>query len=727
MRFSVVMNDRYGGDCMVLDKRSKSILNTILKTDSYISVVHLSEQFNVSRRTIYSELDKIDDWLKQNYSTELIRVRGKGLYVSQSLKSQILNDSTLSTETYYEFSKEERIAWIYIYLFYFNRRFILKDFQELFQVSRNTVIDDIKVLKKDLMSHRIDLHSEKETGYVIFGEETTIRICLIQYLSVVMSQETMYRYLKSSYANTTQPPLVHQVLVVEEILTIKRYLEAYETFVEIEITDDVRNNLIIWFYFFVQRIKQKAYAKLDAAEKEVIHTTEEFIGAKNLCENLSTYFKVDIPMSEIIYFAKYLLSAKVNYDLNIQSENEELKRLSIVVERMIFDFQKFAAIDFPVQDKMIHNLLLHLKSTYYRKKYGMQIQNVFKDSIKRNYPEVFHITKKVIHHIEEFMGEKINENEVAYIAMHFGGWLRQEGVILKEQKKNMLIVCTNGLGTSQILERQLKELFSDVEVKGVISLREYEEIHHINEIADFVVSTVSLPDRAVPVFVVDPILNNDDKVALLKKTSNLYGDSLLQSTISADAILEVVKQYGSVDDEQTLKNELKELISSLGINNVKGKNETIPDLLKLLPESRIQIRNKINGWEEAIVEASSSLLEQNYITDQYVEEMIKGIKKEGPYIVISDYIALPHAGFDKGVIKTGMSMLLLKNPVDLLGKPVKMFIVLATVDNEQHLKALTQLTKLFSDKEIVRKVMQADQESTLINIMKNNLTKMRID
>src|SRR5699024_2620121 len=122
------------------------------------------------------------------------------------------------------------------------------------------VIDDIKVLKKDLMSHQIDLHSDKETGYVIFGEEKTILICLIQYLSVVMSKETMYRYLKSSYANTTQPPLVNQVLVVEEILTIKRYLEAYETFVEIEITDDVRNNLIIWFYFFVQRIKQKAYA-----------------------------------------------------------------------------------------------------------------------------------------------------------------------------------------------------------------------------------------------------------------------------------------------------------------------------------------------------------------------------------------------------------------------------------------------------------------------------------
>src|SRR5699024_9655864 len=119
---------------------------------------------------------------------------------------------------------------------------------------------------------------------------------------------------------------------------------------------------------------------------------------------------------------------------------------------------KHAAIDFPVQNKMIHNLLLHLKSTYYRKKYGLQIQNVYKESIKKNYPEVFHITKQVIHHVESFINEKINENEIAYIAMHFGGWLRQEGVTLKEQKKSMLIVCTNGLGTSQILESQLKEL-----------------------------------------------------------------------------------------------------------------------------------------------------------------------------------------------------------------------------------------------------------------------------
>src|SRR5699024_7726917 len=106
------------------------------------------------------------------------------------------------------------------------------------------------------------------------------------------------------------------------------------------------------------------------------------------------------------------------------------------------------------------------------------------------------------------------------------------------------------------------------------------------------------------------------------------------------------------------------------MNQIKERNSSIPDLLSLLPKSRIEIRNNVEDWQQAIQEASSKLLEEDFITEQYTREMIKNIKREGPYIVISDYIALPHAGFDKGVKKTGMSMLILRNPVDVLGKPV---------------------------------------------------------
>src|SRR5699024_12597517 len=133
----------------MLDKRSESILSKILKSYPYISVEDLSKYFNVSRRTIYTDLDILDQWLNEHYSSEIKRLRGKGLYVTSTLKNKILNDKNVFSESYYEFSKKERIACIYIYLFYYSKRFILKDFQQILQVSRNTVINDIKVLKKE--------------------------------------------------------------------------------------------------------------------------------------------------------------------------------------------------------------------------------------------------------------------------------------------------------------------------------------------------------------------------------------------------------------------------------------------------------------------------------------------------------------------------------------------------------------------------------------------------
>src|SRR5699024_849802 len=344
------------------------------------------------------------------------------------------------------------------------------------------------------------------------------------------------------------------------------------------------------------------------------------------------------------------------------------------------------------------------------------MQNILKGSIKKNYPEIFHLTKNVIHHVEDLIGQKIDDNEIAYLAMHFGGWLRQEGVDLELKRKKMLIVCTNGLGTSRLLESQLQRLFTDVDIIDVISLREYEDIDDLVKVTDFIVSTILLPDRGVPVFVVDPILNNHDKAQLLKKVSSLFEKNIQQQMLSIDTIIDIVNRYADVQHEQDLRSELDAYLHSNMITINKGY--IMPDLLELLPESRIKIKSKVNNWEEAIADTASILFEQGYITRNYITEMIQIIKKEGPYIVISEQIALPHASPDKGVKKTGMSMMLLENDINLLGKPVRMFIVLASMDNEQHLKALSQLTQLLSNRKVKNEIMSAVDQSELAHLIK---------
>lgn len=700
-----------------MHQRSVAILNQILKNDGYTTVNELSVLFNVSRRTIYNDLDKINDWLLEHYHAKLEQVRAKGFYVEPELRKTILENQDLPELKYYEFSKEERKAWIYIYLAYRQKAYFLQDFQDLFLVSRNTVIDDIKLVKQELDDHKISLNADIRNGYNIFGEETAIRQCLIQYLSEVMSPEHVSYFLKTDAAVENEQESIiqpHTILVKEDLQEIKAYVNAYENEVEVEITDDVRNELILWFYFFVQRIKLGEIAAVEPAEKEVIHATEEFIGAKDLCASIATYFDVDVPNSEITYFTKYLLSAKVNYDLNLQLESQDMKELTAVVEKMVYDFQKYAAVEFPEQHRMIHNLLLHLKPTFYRKKYGIRIQNILKDSIKNNYPEIFNLTKNVIPHFEALMGQEIDENEIAFIAMHFGGWLRNEGVELEARRKKMLLVCTSGLGTSRLLENQLKGLFSDVDITNVVSLKEYEEMDTLPLVADFIVSTILLPDKGVPVFVVEPILSNHKRMELLNKVSSLYDDAPGQQTMTIGHLLDIIHRHADIKDREALKAELNHYLNA---SNSFSTPNAASGLLDFLSEDHIQVVKQVENWEEAIIKASSPLVEEKCITEKYIQKMIQVVKDDGPYIVISDQVALPHASSESDVKQTGMSMLFLEDEVDMLGKPVRVFIVLAAVDNEQHLRALSELTRMFSNKEQKDKIMKAQNKMELMEWM----------
>lgn len=713
----------------MLDKRTNAMLEYLVHVNTHVTISDLSLRFNISKRTVYNDIDKINDWLKESYQIELRNERGKGFFIDKTYKERILEEIVPSHYPVYDYAKEERVAWIYLLLTLSSKVWYIKDFEEIFLISRNTVINDINQLKDELAVEDIALYASGTDGYVISGDENSIRTNIIFYYEDVIDHQMIYNMLHQVEKVTVHLtfPLVKEVLLVDRLSSIQHYIEKYEHYMKIEITDEVRNSLIILFYFLVERLKRGSFVEVDIAEKDVIHNTEEYVGAFQLVEEIEERLGFAIPENEIVYFTKFLLSAKVNYDLNLKYETKELQQLTKVVEKMIVDFQTYAAVDFPNTDKMVHNLLLHLKATYYRRRYNIQIQNVFKNAIKTNYPEVFYLTKQVIHHFESFINARIDENEIAFIAIHFGGWLRQEGIIIEKQSKKMLIVCTSGLGTSRMLERQLKELFIDVDITGVISLRDYEMMEDVKSGVDFVVSTVSLPDKDVPVFVVEPILSTKDKLHLIKQVNRIYNHSLYGESLTAESIINVVKKYSNVMEEGPLMEELQDLIEMNNASWLPDKNKCIPDLLQLLPKSRMTFSQSVTNWKDAIDMAAQPLLEERFITADYIHEMKKIVQEQGPYIVISDKIALPHAHYSKGVHETGMSLLHLEEPVSLLGKEVQLFIVLATRNDEKHLRALTQLTNIFSNKQVAKKIFNARNAETVYRLIENHLPKLRID
>lgn len=697
-----------------MDQRSMTVLNQLVQQDSYISVQKLAAILNVSRRTIYNDLEKINNWLTEHHLPEIQQVRAQGLYIDEATKKEIVKNYAFSKAAHYAFSPLERRAWIYLHIVGQDESCFLDDMKELFQVSRNTVLDDIKKLKEELQEYQLRIFAERKIGYTIEGNENDIRRLLIYYLSLVIPEEGWYGRLSGLESSSTSPGQTlrpYQLFNAQTLKRLRQLLNDYERQYKIEFTDDVLNNLVVWFYFFIKRIMQGKIVEVDPIEKEVIKTTDEYKGAITLCNQAFRTFDIAPPNDEVFYVAKYLLSAKVNYNLGSQLESQEMKALLQVVEKMAADFQLYAAIEFREPEQMIQNLLLHLKPAYYRIKYGIQVENALQDLVKQNYPEVFHITKKVMHHFEDLLQQPIHENEVAFIAMHFGGWLRKEGVILEKSRKRLLIVCTNGLGTSRLLESQLEGLFSNIEISGVTSLRDYKGM---DLDVDFIVSTILLPDRGVPVFVVNPVLNNEDKEQLLKKVNSLFEYSSEHQVYSVDTVMDMINRYASIEDDEALRQELRRYLHApLKVESEARK----PNLYELLPANRIVLKKQMENWQDAIKAAAEPLLKQGYILDNYITKMIRNVSKDGPYIVISELFALPHASPEDGVNKTGMSMLHLEEPVDILGKAASVIIVLASWDNEQHLKALSQLTKLFTDKARKQKMIETTDKRQIIKLL----------
>jgi mannitol/fructose-specific phosphotransferase system IIA component (Ntr-type) len=133
-------------------------------------------------------------------------------------------------------------------------------------------------------------------------------------------------------------------------------------------------------------------------------------------------------------------------------------------------------------------------------------------------------------------------------------------------------------------------------------------------------------------------------------------------------------------------------------------------LNELLHLNRIKIDIDATDWEEAIDAGGMILLEEGLIEPRYIQAIKESKEKFGPYIVIAPGIAISHSKPEDGVIRAGMSLIRLKNPVSFghsSNDPVSLIFTLAATDNIRHLKALKQLMYILLNKEDLDKLFTA--------------------
>lgn len=150
------------------------------------------------------------------------------------------------------------------------------------------------------------------------------------------------------------------------------------------------------------------------------------------------------------------------------------------------------------------------------------------------------------------------------------------------------------------------------------------------------------------------------------------------------------------------------------------KGEVIDMLSDLLDESLVLLNVEAADWQDAVRKGAQPLVDNGKVTPGYVDDIVKGVLDLGPYIVITEHVALPHARPECGALESAVGIVTLKDPVEFgsaENDPVKFLFPLAAKDNGSHLSALQSLVELLSDPDFFAQLENAQTAQEVVELV----------
>jgi PTS system ascorbate-specific IIA component len=130
-----------------------------------------------------------------------------------------------------------------------------------------------------------------------------------------------------------------------------------------------------------------------------------------------------------------------------------------------------------------------------------------------------------------------------------------------------------------------------------------------------------------------------------------------------------------------------------------------------LPDAAVALRADAADWRGAVREAGRALARAGATKAEYAERMIGVIDEFGAYVVIAPGLALAHARPGRDVLREGLAVVTLAEPVAFghpHNDPVRVVLGLAVTDAEEHVASVAALANVFNDPTIVDRVAAAD-------------------
>ena len=533
---------------MELTARMRAILSALLSADGYVPAERIASEVGVSARTITRKMHGLEMALMP-YGITLLRRTGAGFMLAGTAKAlaDLRKHMTEDADTQRELSPEQRRSVLVTRLLMADEPLKLFALARILDVTDSTVSHDLDRLQPFLAEQGITLVRRPGLGVYVEGAERDIRSALVRIIHNRMDEVELLALVADDgtegavfAADRALLGLVDgaRVRTIDDIVAEKTQGR--------DIPDAARVGLVVHLALAVQRMQQGDAIAMNAEALGRLRQTEEFHAAQTIADRLEGAFSLTVPEAEVGYITMHLLGAR-SVPLPLGAGRVDNFRLVQIAQSIIRRASEKSGAPLLRNRSLLMGLVQHLAPALHRLKLHMDIRNPLLAQMEEEHPELMELARYAAVMMEEEAGVPLPADEIAYIAMHLGAALTEAGG--DRPVVRVLVACPTGLGTSRLLASRIRRSYEHIRVVGELSSLALTEREIQRREADFVVSTVPLPQLSVPVVVASVFLTAADRAqidAVLAACTPHHASVQMEKPLFTAAMAELHRLSGAV-------------------------------------------------------------------------------------------------------------------------------------------------------------------------------------
>lgn len=659
------------------DNKKQNLIFILLKNSTPITIKEIAIKLNTSQKTIRNYLDELKSTFDRLEIT-LIRKPGVGIYIEadQNQKKKLIYNFTFKNNNTY--SKDYRQKYILKTLFNNRYTYTIQLLADDLYCSKSTIINDLNYVEKWLEIHGLQLKRKQNKGLWIAGNENTFRNSMMSLFSELnneadssqkncdeMHKELDYRIDSSNYKKIMQffPSL--------DIFKVQKIIQKSEEKLGYYFTDQAFINLIVHIAITLERAKFNKKIDIDHDYLKNIEMNKEFKIAVLVVNELNKTFKLKIPKEESAYICLHMLGAKIQYNVypyTLSNIINSKKELNVEIANKIINLvSDILNINLRNDKLLLANLSIHLRTTIIRLKYGLQLRNPILKKIKEEYLSIFGATYSCSIIFENELGISINEDEIGYISLHIAAAVER-----MNSKIKVVVICSSGIGTSQIIATRLSKKFPQIDISAILPLRYLTE--DIINSTDLIISTVPVNINTKKIVYTSTFLDEKDETIIRKYLENIHLDA-----------------------------------------NIDAKNEYLDDIIS---SNYCFIDDGCEPYLE-IIKKYANIMEQSGIAKSgFYKNVIQ--REQNSSTIIGKGIAIPHSN-EQFILHPKIGIVKLNNPVVWKNEYIDLIFILALKFKNIN-STRTFFKKFYSlldNEELINKIKKSATKSELISFFSN--------